>query len=180
MNANQCVRSSMGTGWLISEDIFVTAGHCVYDWADDGTGFGRVSLMKCYIGYYGKASVSSPTVQSRVAKTVATTRGWLTSKDNKNRDVAFVRVDRPFTGDLRVFSYVKATPEQGTEQIGVVGYPADQRITDDEGQEERGAKMYELFQGVKYDRSSDKLHMLNYKISTFGGMCLRSCFTCLI
>ncbi|KAI2782619.1 hypothetical protein F4815DRAFT_443143 [Daldinia loculata] len=42
--------------------------------------------------------------------------------DNRHRDVAFIRVNRPFEGNLRVFSY-KATPKIGDEMIGVVDYP---------------------------------------------------------
>lgn len=45
----------MGTGWLIRDDVLVTAGHLVYD----RTNHRAVSQIKCYIGYNGAQSVPS-------------------------------------------------------------------------------------------------------------------------
>ncbi len=51
----------MGTGWLIRNDILVTAGHCAYDHTND---YGPVQEVKAYIGFEGKASVGkSPSSQ---------------------------------------------------------------------------------------------------------------------
>lgn len=47
----------MGTGWLIRNDLLVTAGHVVYDKA---YGYGAASQIKCYIGYNGEDSVPKP------------------------------------------------------------------------------------------------------------------------
>ena len=58
------------------------------------------------------------------SENAVTTAEWLTSKDNRHRDVAFIQVDRPFEGNLRLFSYLP-TPKSGDEMIGVVGYPAE-------------------------------------------------------
>ncbi|KAI8627468.1 trypsin-like serine protease [Xylariaceae sp. FL1651] len=162
---------AMGTGWLIAPDLLVTAGHNVFNWAHGEEGLGRAVHIKCYIGYHGRDSINSPIVQCRSAKKVVTTAEWLTSKDNRHRDVAFIQVDRAFEGNLRVFSY-KATPKAGDEMIGVVGYPADKSITDSDGREEKGAMMYELFNDVQYnleDKKNNALQMLKYRISTFGG-----------
>ncbi|KAI3316812.1 trypsin-like serine protease [Xylariaceae sp. AK1471] len=162
---------AMGTGWLISPDMLVTAGHNVYSWAGSEEGLGRAVHINCYIGYHGRDSINSPIVQRRLAKTVVTTAEWLTSKDNRHRDVAFIQLDRPFEGNLRVFSY-KPTPKAGDEMIGVVGYPADKSITDKEGREEKGALMYEMFNDIQYnleDKKNNSLQMLKYRISTFGG-----------
>jgi V8-like Glu-specific endopeptidase len=154
----------MGTGWLIRDDLLVTAGHCVYDWAN---GYGPIVAIKAYIGYNGKASiVSDPSVQFRLGKRVTTTAEWLSSRENRNNDVAFVQLDRPFTGNLRTFSY-EATPSEGVDFLGVVGYPGDKELKG-----ERGALMYEEFTSVKFNLDTNPLHMLNYKISTFGGMSL--------
>ncbi|KAK0724409.1 hypothetical protein B0H67DRAFT_483186 [Lasiosphaeris hirsuta] len=162
---------AMGTGWLIAPDTLVTAGHNVYDWSGYGTGLGRAVHIKAYIGYHGKKNLNSPIVQSRLAKNIVTTAEWLTSRDNRHRDVAIIQLDRPFTGDLRLFSY-KPTPSQADEMIGVVGYPADKVLADEDGPEERGAMMYEEFGGVAYSLEKNKtnpLGMLKYRISTFGG-----------
>ncbi|KAI0910811.1 trypsin-like cysteine/serine peptidase domain-containing protein [Ustulina deusta] len=162
---------AMGTGWLISSNLLVTAGHNVYSWAGSEGGLGRAAHINCYIGYHGRDSIDSPIVQHRFAKTVVTTAEWLTSKDNRHRDVAFIQLDRPFTGNLRVFSY-KPTPKVGDEMLGVVGYPADKTLADKDGREEKGALMYEMFNDIQYnleDKKSNPLQMLKYRISTFGG-----------
>ncbi|KAK4187337.1 hypothetical protein QBC35DRAFT_234478 [Podospora australis] len=162
---------AMGTGWLISPDTLVTAGHNVYDWSGFGTGLGRAVDIKAYIGYHGRESLKSPIVQSRSGKIVVTTAEWIMSKENRHRDVAFIRLDRPFEGNLRLFSY-KATPETGDDMIGVVGYPADKSLVDEDGRDEKGAQMWEQFNSTTYVLDSAKNQgkgMLKYRISTFGG-----------
>ncbi|KAJ4424703.1 hypothetical protein N0V82_000631 [Gnomoniopsis sp. IMI 355080] len=161
----------MGTGWLITPDIMVTAGHNVYNWSggDDEHGLGKAVTIKCHIGYHGKESVGTDAnVQSRLAKRCVTSAEWLEGKDNRHRDFAFIQVDRPFTGNLRLFNY-EPTPMAAEEMIGVVGYPGDRSITDSAGKEERGAMMYKEFAPTQYDRKTTKLGMLSYRISTFGG-----------
>ena len=159
----------MGTGWLIRPDLMITAGHNVYNWSGK---LGKAEVIKCHIGYYGKESVGKPGVQSRLAKRVITTAGWLASKDNRDHDLAFIQVDKPFEGNLRVFSYDR-TPGSGYEMLGVVGYPGDMRIKDSYGRDENGARMYEQFCPVQYDimgvANEDNLKLLKYPISTFGG-----------
>ncbi|RWA12633.1 hypothetical protein EKO27_g2454 [Xylaria grammica] len=162
---------AMGTGWLISPDTLVTAGHNVFSWAGGEEGLGRAVQIRCFIGYHGRDSIDSPIVQRRSAKTIVTTAEWLTSKDNRHRDVAFIQVDRPFEGKLRLFSY-KPTPKGGDEMLGVVGYPADKSHPDKDGREEKGALMYEMFNDIQFnleDKKNNPLQMLKYRISTFGG-----------
>lgn len=43
----------IGTGWLIGNDMIVTAGHCVYDWKDKG---GFLKYIKVYFGYNSSSS----------------------------------------------------------------------------------------------------------------------------
>lgn len=158
----------MGTGWLIAPDIMVTAGHNVYNWA--GNGLGKATIIKCHIGYQGKESVGKPGVQTRHAKRCVTSAEWLASKENRHRDFAFVQVDKPFTGNLKLFSYGK-TPPHGNELLGVVGYPGDRTIKDSYGRDERGAQMYQEFDKVNYHLTTDTKApgMLTYRISTYGG-----------
>lgn len=161
--------ASMGTGWLIRPDLLVTAGHCVYDHSgNDGQGYGRVSVMQCHIGYNGRDSLKAPSVQTRFAKRIVTTGEWIDSRNNRHRDVAFVQLDKAFEGNLRLFTYAN-TPMKGSEIIGVVGYPGDMHLVDEDGIDEAGAQMYELFQEVKYDRNENALKMLQYRLSSFGG-----------
>ncbi|KAJ5113412.1 hypothetical protein N7456_001946 [Penicillium angulare] len=161
--------ASMGTGWLIRPDLLVTAGHCVYDHSgNNGRGYGRVRVMHCHIGYNGRDSLKDPATQSRFATKIVTTGEWIDSRDNRHRDVAFVQLEAPFNGNLRLFSYVN-TPMKAFEMIGVVGYPGDMRLADSDQVEEIGAQMYELFQDIQYNRDDNALKMLQYRLSTFGG-----------
>ncbi|KAG7406265.1 hypothetical protein Forpe1208_v013987 [Fusarium oxysporum f. sp. rapae] len=80
------------------------------------------------------------------------------------KDVAFIQLDRPFTGNLRLFSYLN-TPETGNgTYLGVVGYPGDQTLED-----EQGAQMYEEFARSDYNIGESPRHMIEYSISTFAG-----------
>ncbi|EWZ33454.1 hypothetical protein FOCG_16949 [Fusarium oxysporum f. sp. radicis-lycopersici 26381] len=151
----------MGTGWLIRPDLLVTAGHVVHDW---GRKLGPADQIKCYIGYNGKQSVGSPHVQARYGAKVVTPVEWIEGSSNRAKDVAFIQLDRPFTGNLRIFSYVK-TPEAGDgTYLGVVGYPGDQTLED-----EQGAQMYEEFARSDYNIGESPHHMVEYSISTFAG-----------
>ncbi|CZR37640.1 uncharacterized protein FPRO_07169 [Fusarium proliferatum ET1] len=157
----------MGTGWLIRPDILVTAGHVVYDW---GRHYGAATQIRCYIGYNGRASVKTAQVQVRHGVNVVTTSEWIEAANNRTRDVAFVQLDRAFTGNLRTFNFVN-TPMSGHKTLlGVVGYPGDKSLRDIEtGDEENGAQMYEEYAKNDYDIEASPRHMVEYSISTFGG-----------
>lgn len=132
---------AMGTGWLIRPDIFVTAGHCSYDWAYK---LGRATEVKAYIGYQGDHSVKMSHVQFRSVKRIVTTEGWLKARGQKNFDVSFMQVHHPFTG-ITPIRYTE-TPGEGHFSLGVVGYPGDLR---DSQTREPGAHMYEMFLEVR-------------------------------
>ena len=110
----------MGTGWLISPEILVTAGHIAYNW---GHKLGRATEIMACIGYNGQQSIKDPSVQFRHVKRIVTTEGWLRAKGSKMFDVAFGQVERPFTG-IKPIKYVE-TPPSGNFSLGVVGYPGD-------------------------------------------------------
>ncbi|KAF7554159.1 hypothetical protein G7Z17_g3099 [Cylindrodendrum hubeiense] len=159
----------MGTGWLIRPNLLVTAAHVVYHLGDEG-GFGPIKQIKCYIGYNGRASVASNQVQVRYGQFVVLPAEWLKAPDNRTRNVAFVRLENPFHGDLRLFSF-SSTPEVGESVLGLVGYPRDHFIFDDEIVGEFGAQIYEQFYSVSYDLLRNNHHMIEYKISTYLGLC---------
>ncbi|KAF5601378.1 glutamyl endopeptidase [Fusarium pseudoanthophilum] len=151
----------MGSGWLIRPDLLVTAGHVVYDW---GRNLGATDQIRCYIGYNGKESVKSSQVQVRSGAKVVTPVEWIENSNNRRQDVAFIRLDRPFTGNLRLFSYLN-TPEKGNgTYLGVVGYPGDKTL-----QGEQGAQMYEEFARSDWNIGESPHRMVEYSISTFSG-----------
>ena len=157
----------MGTGWLVRPDLLITAGHVVYDWSSR---LGPTKEIKCYIGYNGRASVGTSHVQARFAKKVVTTVEWLESTDNRQKDVAFVQVDPPFLGNLRIFGLADTQESDTQVLLGVVGYPGDKSLVDEvSGDNEAGAQMYEEFAPTSYDLKTSRRNMLEYKISTFGG-----------
>ncbi|PYI22754.1 trypsin-like serine protease [Aspergillus violaceofuscus CBS 115571] len=154
-------RYAMGTGWLIRDDLLVTAGHCAFDWKE---GFGRANEVKAYIGYNGKGSIDnrSANVQFRHGVRIVTTEGWLQSSSNRHNDVAFIQLDRPFTA-VTPFQF-SDTPVAGFDTIGVVGYPGDMRYKG-----EPGAQMYEEFKAVQWNRQAAANNMLEYRIDTYKG-----------
>ncbi|GKU05894.1 glutamyl endopeptidase [Fusarium langsethiae] len=157
----------MGTGWLIRPDVLVTAGHVVYDW---GRRYGAASQIRCFIGYNGRASLQTAQVQARYGVKVISTEEWLQDAGNRTRDLAFIQVDRAFTGNLRTFNYVNTPPSGHKTLLGVVGYPGDKSLKDPEtGDEEKGAQMYEEYAKNDYDIGESARRMVEYQISTFGG-----------
>ncbi|KAL2684969.1 hypothetical protein Neosp_006062 [[Neocosmospora] mangrovei] len=156
----------IGTGWLIRPDLLVTAGHVVYD---HGYRYGPADQIKCYIGYNGRDSVKTSAVQARYGLNVISTAEWIESPNNRSRDVAFIQVDRPFTGNLRTFNFTKTPPSGQGIVLGVVGYPGDKSLRDTDGEDEKGAQMYEEFAKTDFDLAASPGNMVEYRVSTFGG-----------
>ena len=152
---------AMGTGWLISDDVFVTASHCSYDRAYQ---MRHATQVKAYIGYGGHDPENSPTVQSRLVKRITTTKGWLKAGASKPYDVSFMQVDTPFTGITPIKP--QNTPANCIEMLGVVGYPGD-KVDPKTG--ENGAQMYEMYLKTRYDLGTQSDGMLEHVIDTVGG-----------
>ena len=159
----------MATGWLVENDVVVTAGHCAFDHSH---GLGRLVKVKAYVGYEGKARLGSEdpdisqTVESRWGTAVVTTKGWMESEQRQSSDISVIKLEEPFKHvDKAVLFKGRTTPVGGGNvNLGVVGYPGD--IIDDQ---ERGAKMYEMFATTNYDLTGAYKNMLQYKIDTNGG-----------
>jgi V8-like Glu-specific endopeptidase len=153
----------MGTGWLIRPNLLITAGHCAYDWGDsDRPAYGRAIEVIAHVGYSGKDSVGTSSVQTRSGAKIVTTEGWLRSANHQD-DVSFIQLDQPFT-DVAKWTF-NVTPTKGFAVIGVVGYPGDK-----EKNREAGAEMYEEFKTVNWNLDESPGNMLKYDISTFGGL----------
>jgi hypothetical protein len=168
----------MATGWLIAPDLIVTAAHVAYDFGP--MRYGAATAIRAYMGYSGAANlnskdVNSTDVQQRYGKTFITTAGWLQSAGQAERaDVAFLKLEKPFTGNLKLFTYIN-TPLMGvSEYLGVVGYPADKQ--DEYG--ESGARMYQMFAPSTWHLDGNVEHLLQYGISTYGGRIFPSLELC--
>ncbi|KAF3939266.1 hypothetical protein ABW19_dt0206360 [Dactylella cylindrospora] len=148
----------MGTGWLIRPDLMITAGHCAYD---KGHNLKFALSMKCYVGYQGKESVGTPSCEFRWGKKIATPAMWISGIE-RTYDVAFVLLDKPFTG-IKPIKF-KDTPNEGSANIGVVGYPGDLKSPSGEN----GAYMYEDYSETTW-KLTDSGNMLSYDIDTYGG-----------
>ena len=83
---NRPGREYVGTGWLIGDDLVVTAGHCLYDWRDDG---GFLKYIKVYIGYNGPDSVTDENCQYRRGVVAAAPAEYLKAA-SFTHDVGFV------------------------------------------------------------------------------------------
>jgi hypothetical protein len=75
----------IGTGWLISKDEIVTAGHCVYD--HKGCSF--LKYVKVYFGYDGPDSVHQDTCVYRRGVVVAAPAEYIKAV-SPTHDVGFV------------------------------------------------------------------------------------------
>ncbi|KZL65429.1 atp synthase f1 [Colletotrichum incanum] len=157
----------MGSGWLINPDTVVTAGHVVYDW---GYRLQSAIEIKCYIGYSGRGSVGSSNVQARFGERIITTAKWIEAAGNRTHDIAFIKVNRPFSGNLRNIPFKETPVFAKGVNLGVVGYPGDKYLEGKNGESgEKGAQMYEEFAPTDYNIEKSERHMIEYQVSTFAG-----------
>lgn len=154
---------TIATGWLIAPDLIVTAGHSVFDWTYKK---GRLTQAKAYIGYNGKASSDDlkSAVQFQPASQVAAPSEWLRSKGMKAYDLAFIKVQQPFTGIVPI--KFEDTPKSALSTIGLVGYAGN---IADQHSGEKGAHMYEIFQNTNWDLENSEYAMLEYALDPYGG-----------
>ncbi|EJP62707.1 ATP synthase F1 [Beauveria bassiana ARSEF 2860] len=154
---------TMGTGWLIRDDLVVTAGHNVYS----DTYGGQALRIKCWIGYRGRDLANDPRVQHRNAMNIVTTEAWRSqSADRKRHDVAMIQVDAPFMGNLRLFNYINTPSPQISGSIVLVGYSGDK--SPERNEEDIGGWMYEGRCPARYDLAESS-HMIEHKVDTYGG-----------
>ena len=151
------------TGWLIAPDLIVTAGHSVFDWTYKK---GRLTQAKAYIGYNGKASFDDLkfAVQFQPGSQVATPSEWLKGNGMKAYDLAFIKVQQPFTGIVPI--KFDDTPKSALSTIGLVGYAAD---IIDQRSGEKGAHLYEIFQNTNWNLENSEYTMLEYALDPYGG-----------
>lgn len=158
----------IATGWLIAPDLIVTAGNSAFDWSYK---MGRLTQVKAYVGYNGRASAEDPnsSVQFQQGDQVATTAEWLRSKGIRAYNLAFIKVRQPFTGIVPI--KFQDTPRNGLSSLGVVGYAGD---IADQFTGETGARMYESFSNTRWNLEDSEYTMLEYDIDSYGGKLSRS------
>ena len=147
-----------GTGWLLRDDLVVTAGHVVLSKLKK-----RALYLNAYAGYHGLGSVCKPNVQKRQANRVVILKAYYQNQSFLH-DIAFVRLREPFE-NVQPFTHCD-TPEQGSSSLGIVGYPADKDCND---ARDVGPNMYEEFAHTSWDLHKSSTNLLQYEISTFGG-----------
>lgn len=148
------------TGWLLEDDLVVTAGHCVL--LDDQ----HAGCVRVCIGYSagsGESKDSDALCDSqRFVARIALPFAWSDVKAEQS-DVAFLQLDRPFHN---VVPIAYSTPEiKAQQRLTVVGYPADLG-TATEGP---GGEMYEFKIRQDMDLERSRRGMLGYHGDTHGG-----------
>ncbi|KAL5333054.1 hypothetical protein BJX70DRAFT_392479 [Aspergillus crustosus] len=137
---------AIATGFVIKDDLVVTAGHCAYDWEYQ---LGELT-----------ENIDNPEVEFRHGKRVATTQEWMEKGGRREADIAFIKLNKPFDEVIPI--EYRDTPESDKAVIRVVGYLAD---LEDHG--EPGCQLYEGFVEAKWDLS--RTQILDYQIDTWGG-----------
>ncbi|KAJ4128864.1 hypothetical protein NW768_007386 [Fusarium equiseti] len=130
---------SEATGWLVRPDLVVTAGHATFD---HDYGRGKAVEVVAYVGHDGKKSITDPSVHVRKGVQVITPKGWIDGDTRRQRDVAFIKLDQPFT-DITPFLYA-ATPDGDHPPVGDIGYPGDR------DSDQTAAQMYDSWNGETY------------------------------
>ena len=142
-------RNFIGTGWLISPRVLLTAGHCVYmhdagGWADE---------IEVIPGRHG----STEPFGSAICTQMSTTHGWVNDQEtNSDYGVIMLPEDKRFGDDLGWIGYAnRATSDLEDKIVNLSGYPGDKPA---------GTQWFDNKQLISV--TNEKLF---YEIDTFGG-----------
>lgn len=114
-----------GTGWLIRDDLVVTAGHNVVDkLSDKPKSHTFATSVVVYVGYGGEDTKGSKNVHRREGTKVVTSYNWVSKQEPAN-DFAFVKLSKRFE-NVSPIKYL-TTPLFETANLCVVGYPGDKQ-----------------------------------------------------
>ncbi|CAI7590036.1 unnamed protein product [Penicillium glandicola] len=143
----------IGTGWLIADDVIVTAGHCLYD-----SNGGYLKSIKAYIGYQGpeETALKRNQCQIRLGQIAVLPAEYIKTSHTVH-DVGFIKLDRPFD-DVQPFRPQDTPRSASGIRLGVVGYPGDINSGND---------MFEHWDQTEIDLS--KNGYLSYHIDTEVG-----------
>lgn len=142
-------RSFIGTGWLISPRVLLTAGHCIYmhdagGWADE------IEVIP------GRKGSTQP-FGSAICTQMSSVHGWVTDRDtNADYGVIMLPEDKRFGDDLGWIGYAnRATSDLEDTVVNLSGYPGDKPA---------GTQWFDNKQLINV--TDQKLY---YEIDTFGG-----------
>lgn len=110
--------TSYCTGWLVSKDTLVTAGHCIHDGGSTGNWRTPASLRI----YPGFADGYAP-YGSCGAREIYSSYAWVTQA-NSDADVGVIKLDCAIGNSTGYFSYLVTTPGS-TDLLTISGYPGD-------------------------------------------------------
>lgn len=106
------------TGWLVSSDTLVTAGHCVHGGGPQGH-WGNTAAFRVFPGYSdGFAPYGSCT-----ARELYTSNGWI-QEGNDDADIGIIKLNCTIGNSTGYLSYFVANPVENV-YITVNGYPSD-------------------------------------------------------
>lgn len=106
------------TGWLVSADTLVTAGHCVHGGGSTGR-WGQAAAFRVYPGY----SDGYAPYGSCGAREIYSSYGWVVAADS-TADIGLIKLDCTIGNATGYFGYFVASSVDGTT-IGINGYPGD-------------------------------------------------------
>jgi glutamyl endopeptidase len=106
------------TGWLVSDDTLVTAGHCVHGGGSNGR-WGSPSAFKIYPGFsdgYAPYGSCQP-------REIYSSYGWISAADG-DADVGVIKLNCAIGNATGYFSYF-VTAQTDNAAITINGYPGD-------------------------------------------------------
>ena len=110
------------TGWFISKNTIVTAGHCVYDTVGN-----RDYTLSTYRIYPGRNGTASP-YGSCTAKWRKSPSGW-TSSENAEYDYAVIRLNCSVGTTTGWYGFVGTSASLLGKSTTISGYPGDKPRT---------------------------------------------------
>lgn len=110
--------NSYCTGWLVSKDTLVTAGHCIHGGGPNNSWLTQGKLRV----YPGFADGYAPFGSCGVRETYAS-YAWVTQASS-DADVGIIKLNCSIGNSTGYFSYAVTTPNS-TDLLTISGYPAD-------------------------------------------------------